>query len=99
VTRILITGSAEGLGRAAATTLLGDGHQVVVHARDTNRAAALTDLVDRGAALVVGDLASAAAHPIASFHGRVNGSARTSQPPARCCLSVSALRIKARNSL
>ena len=56
--RILITGSAQGLGRAAATTLLDDGHQVVVHARDTNRAAALTDLVDRGAALVVGDLAS-----------------------------------------
>jgi len=59
VTRILITGSAQGLGRAATTTLLDDGHQVVVHARDTNRAAALTDLVDRGAALVVGDLGSA----------------------------------------
>ena len=59
VTRILITGSAQGLGRAAATTLLDDGHQVVVHARDTSRAAALTDLVDRGAAVVIGDLASA----------------------------------------
>jgi NAD(P)-dependent dehydrogenase (short-subunit alcohol dehydrogenase family) len=58
VTRILITGSAQGLGRAA-TTLLDDGHQVVVHARDTSRAAALTDLVDRGAAVVIGDLASA----------------------------------------
>jgi hypothetical protein len=63
VTRILITGSAHGLGRAAATTRLGDEHQVVVHARDTNRAAALTDLVDRGAALVVGDLASAPQTP------------------------------------
>ncbi|TDO51509.1 short subunit dehydrogenase [Kribbella sp. VKM Ac-2527] len=39
--RILITGSAQGLGRAAATSLLDEGHQVVVHARDTNRAAAL----------------------------------------------------------
>jgi len=58
VARILITGSAQGLGRAAATTLLDDGHQVVVHAHDGDRAAALTDLVDRGAALVVGDLAS-----------------------------------------
>jgi NAD(P)-dependent dehydrogenase (short-subunit alcohol dehydrogenase family) len=98
VTRILITGSAEGLGRAAATTLLGDGHQVVVHARDTNRAAALTDLVDRGAALVVGDLASAAAHPIASFHGRVNGSARTSQrlrpAAAFACLRNSASLVR-----
>jgi NAD(P)-dependent dehydrogenase (short-subunit alcohol dehydrogenase family) len=60
VARILITGATQGLGRAAATTLLADGHQVVVHARDTHRAAALTDLVDRGAALVVGDLANAA---------------------------------------
>ena len=57
--RILITGSAQGLGRAAAATLLDDGHQVVVHARDTSRAAALRDLADRGAAVVVGDLASA----------------------------------------
>jgi hypothetical protein len=38
------------------TTLLDDGHQVIVHDGDTNRAAAL---VDRGAALVVRDLASA----------------------------------------
>src|SRR6478736_3321037 len=58
MSRILITGSAQGLGRSAATTLLADGHQVVVHARDTSRAAALIDLVDRGAAVVVGDLAS-----------------------------------------
>jgi hypothetical protein len=53
VTRILITGSPQGLGQAAATTLLGDGHQVVVHAATPT---ALADLVDRGAALVVGDL-------------------------------------------
>jgi NAD(P)-dependent dehydrogenase (short-subunit alcohol dehydrogenase family) len=59
MSRILITGSAQGLGRSAATTLLADGHQVVVHARDTSRAAALTDLVDRGAAVVIGDLTSA----------------------------------------
>ncbi|MGO4586649.1 SDR family NAD(P)-dependent oxidoreductase [Arthrobacter sp. 2RAF6] len=57
--RILITGSAQGLGRAAAAALLDDGHQVVVHARDTHRAPALRDLADRGAAVVVGDLASA----------------------------------------
>ncbi len=39
MSRILITGSAQGLGRGAATTLLDDGHQVVVHARDTGRVA------------------------------------------------------------
>ena len=56
--RVLITGSAQGLGRSAATTLIGQGHQVVIHARDLERAAAVTDLTGQGAAVVVGDLAS-----------------------------------------
>src|SRR5215217_6453953 len=55
--RVFITGSADGLGRAAAQTLLEDGHEVVVHARNRGRLAAARDLVDRGAAAVVGDLA------------------------------------------
>ena len=57
MSRILITGSAQGLGRNAATALLDDGHQVVVHARSHHRAADLSDLADRGAAVVVGNLA------------------------------------------
>jgi NAD(P)-dependent dehydrogenase (short-subunit alcohol dehydrogenase family) len=32
---VFITGSTEGLGRAAAQSLLEDGHQVVLHARST----------------------------------------------------------------
>jgi NAD(P)-dependent dehydrogenase (short-subunit alcohol dehydrogenase family) len=55
--RVFITGSADGLGRAAAQTLLDDGHDVVVHARRSDRLTAVHDLVDRGAAVVVGDLA------------------------------------------
>ncbi|NOU28319.1 MAG: short-chain dehydrogenase, partial [Polyangiaceae bacterium] len=31
--RIFVTGSADGLGRATALTLLGEGHEVVVHVR------------------------------------------------------------------
>jgi NAD(P)-dependent dehydrogenase (short-subunit alcohol dehydrogenase family) len=54
--RVFITGSADGLGRAAAETLLGDGHEVCVHVRNTGRLAAVRDLSDRGAAVVVGDL-------------------------------------------
>jgi NAD(P)-dependent dehydrogenase (short-subunit alcohol dehydrogenase family) len=54
--RVFITGSADGLGRAAAQTLLDDGHEVIVHARSTERLAAVRDLRDRGAAAVVGDL-------------------------------------------
>jgi NAD(P)-dependent dehydrogenase (short-subunit alcohol dehydrogenase family) len=54
--RVLITGSADGLGRAAAQTLLEQGHEVVVHARNRDRLTAVRDLLDRGAAAVVGDL-------------------------------------------
>ncbi len=54
---ILITGSADGLGRAAAETLLGDGHQVIVHTRSAERLAAVESLTSRGASAVIGDLA------------------------------------------
>ena len=56
--RIFITGSTAGLGRAAAQSLLDDGHDVVAHARNAVRAGALDDLAARGAEIVVGDLAS-----------------------------------------
>ena len=39
------------------TTLLSDGHEVIVHARSAERRAAVNDLIDRGASAVVGDLA------------------------------------------
>lgn len=58
--RVFITGSTDGLGRAAAQTLIGEGHQVVLHARSAKRASALDDLKPRSAGVVVGDLASAA---------------------------------------
>ena len=34
--RIFITGSTDGLGRAAARTLVEEGHEVVLHARRGN---------------------------------------------------------------
>lgn len=57
--RIFITGSTDGLGRAAAETLINKGHNVVLHARSRDRASALDDLASRSAGIVVGDLASA----------------------------------------
>jgi NAD(P)-dependent dehydrogenase (short-subunit alcohol dehydrogenase family) len=54
--RVFVTGSADGLGRAAAQTLLEQGHEVVVHARHRDRLTAVRELLDRGAAAVVGDL-------------------------------------------
>jgi NADP-dependent 3-hydroxy acid dehydrogenase YdfG len=50
--RIFITGSAGGLGRAAAQTLRSDGHEVTVHARSAERLAAVNDLIGRGASAV-----------------------------------------------
>ncbi|WP_120521592.1 SDR family NAD(P)-dependent oxidoreductase [Arthrobacter celericrescens] len=57
MSRILVTGSADGLGRAAAEELLDGGHAVVVHVRAPERLTAVQGLLDRGAQAVVGDLA------------------------------------------
>lgn len=57
--RVFITGSTDGLGRAAALALIDAGHQVVLHARTRERAAALADIASRAVGVVIGDLASA----------------------------------------
>ena len=59
MSRIFITGSADGLGRAAAQALMEEGHQVTLHARSRDRAEAIADLASRAAGLVIGDLSSA----------------------------------------
>jgi NAD(P)-dependent dehydrogenase (short-subunit alcohol dehydrogenase family) len=56
--RIFITGSTDGLGRAAAGVLISEGHEVVLHARTRGRAAALSDLAPDAAEVVIGDLSS-----------------------------------------
>jgi len=56
---VFITGSTDGLGRAAAQSLLDGGHQVVLHARSAERRAAIGDLAQHCAGIVVGDLSSA----------------------------------------
>ena len=58
--RIFITGSTDGLGRAAARSLLDDHHEVILHARSTERASTLADLASQAAGVVIGDLRSAA---------------------------------------
>lgn len=57
MSRVLVTGSADGLGKASARALLDGGHEVVVHVRRAERRSAVADLIDRGAAVVLGDLA------------------------------------------
>lgn len=60
MSRIFITGSTDGLGLLAAGALLSEGHEVVVHARSKTRVAALADVANRAAGVVIGDLSSAA---------------------------------------
>jgi NAD(P)-dependent dehydrogenase (short-subunit alcohol dehydrogenase family) len=58
--RVFITGSTDGLGLAAARSLLTEGHQVMLHARSDERAAAMGDVRDRALGVGIGDLAVAA---------------------------------------
>ena len=60
MSRVFITGSTDGLGFAAARALVDDGHEVVLHARSRERAAALADLAGKSLGIVLGDLSGSA---------------------------------------
>jgi NAD(P)-dependent dehydrogenase (short-subunit alcohol dehydrogenase family) len=54
--RILITGSADGLGQLSATSLAEQGHQVVLHARNAERGRYAQQHVPSAEHIIVGDL-------------------------------------------
>ena len=58
MTHVLITGSADGLGLMAARLLIGQGHTVTLHARDTARAAHARAVLPAAENVLVGDLGS-----------------------------------------
>lgn len=58
--RVLVTGSADGLGQLAARQLLSLGHQVVLHARSRQRAREALAALPGAQAALVGDLSSLA---------------------------------------
>ena len=60
MSKVLITGSADGLGREAAQQLVRGGHEVVLHARDEARAAQALAGVPGATAALPGDLSSIA---------------------------------------
>lgn len=73
--RIWVTGSTDGIGQETARQLLAAGHEVVLHARNGQRADDAREQVPDAADVLVGDLASlagtrdlaAAAHEAAPF--------------------------------
>ena len=58
--RIFITGSADGLGKMAAALLVNNGHKVVLHARNEERAEQAFKAVTGAETVVTGDLSSIA---------------------------------------
>jgi NAD(P)-dependent dehydrogenase (short-subunit alcohol dehydrogenase family) len=58
MSRILVTGSADGLGQMAARLMIESGHRVVLHARSPERAAQALAALPGAETAVVGDLAS-----------------------------------------
>ena len=66
--RVFITGSTDGLGRAAARALIDEGHEVVLHARSRGRASALDDLASRSVGVVVADQVNAIGRMDAVIH-------------------------------
>src|SRR5690242_6524261 len=60
MSRILITGSSDGLGLMAAQRLSDQGHSVDLHARNDARANDARAALPSAAAVVVGDLSSIA---------------------------------------
>jgi NAD(P)-dependent dehydrogenase (short-subunit alcohol dehydrogenase family) len=58
--RILITGSADGLGQLAAKSLADQGHQVVLHARNSERGRYAKQNVPGAEHVIIGDLSDIA---------------------------------------
>ena len=58
--RILVTGSADGLGQLAASELIDQGHDVVLHARNQGRGADALAALPKASGVLIGDLASVA---------------------------------------
>ena len=56
--RVLVTGSADGLGQMAARLMVADKHRVVLHARNSERASEALVAVPGAETAVVGDLSS-----------------------------------------
>src|SRR5260370_22869984 len=60
MSKVLVTGSSDGLGLLAAPRLLAAGHEVILHARNQGRARDGQTAAPRADGVVVGDLASIA---------------------------------------
>ena len=83
MSRVFITGSTDGLGRDAARTLIEEGHQVVLHARSSERASAPPISRHASAGVVIGDLAQRRRDPALADQVNKIGRMDASHPQRR----------------
>ena len=89
--KILITGSADGLGRMAAGILVGQGHRVVLHARNEQRAREALAAVPGAEAVLSADLSviaemkrlAAEANALGTFNAVIHNAALGYQEQGR----------------
>ncbi len=96
--KILITGSADGLGQLAAKALAEQGHQVVLHARNAERGRYAKQKVPGAVHVIAGDLSDVAETKNVAFEANAWGrfdavihNAGVYQAPAKEILNVNAI--------
>ncbi|MFL5864199.1 MAG: SDR family NAD(P)-dependent oxidoreductase [Solirubrobacteraceae bacterium] len=91
MSRVFVTGSADGLGRLAAAQLADQGHEVILHARSETRGRDALQAVPGAAGVLTGDLASITqtrrlaeqANADGRFHAVIHNAAIGYREPAR----------------
>jgi NAD(P)-dependent dehydrogenase (short-subunit alcohol dehydrogenase family) len=107
MSRIFITGSADGLGQMVAKLLIADGHQVVLHARNEQRARDAKSAMPKAETVVVGDLMTIAAtkevaskvNELGDFDAIIHNAAIGYQEPQRINTADNLPHVFAVNSL
>lgn len=73
MSRILVTGSAQGIGAETARQLIELGHEVVVHGRTAERSAAALDANPKAVAVITGDLGNIASSKALAQEANLHG--------------------------
>jgi len=73
MSRVLVTGSADGLGKLSAAQLVREGHEVVLHARSEARGRGALSAVPGAAGVLTGDLSSIGQTRALAEHANAGG--------------------------
>ena len=107
MSRVFITGSADGLGQMAGQLLVEQGHAVVLHARSQQRGQEAMTHVPGAEAVVVGDLTSIAqtrkvaeqVNALGAFHAVIHNAAIGYREPRRIATEDGLSHVFAVNTL